>query len=532
MRKLTCLFVDDEPPIVNRVAGFFDKWKSQGLPYTLAFKTCSSREAGEQALLLKPDIFITDIVMPEMNGIELIKELQPKLPSTEFIILSAHSDFAYAKQAIAFNVLDYLVKIPLKESELLAALDKAKAKLLQREEKERQYRSAHSALKENVHRIRKQLVEEALEGGGRAAFRAEDVVTSFVPAGYCCFLVKFDDYAAFTDAYAPSDQRALKYGAFNIIEETINREGSGFSCELEPDAFVAYYGMKEKSALAIERRMQTTGAEIRDNLRDYLRLSMSVGCGGPYDGWENAGKACRQAERASWDGFYLGPGSVVTPASRLTYAPEHEAAFVRTMRGLTESFTPLQAEESKRALDEAMASLRTRKVQPRIVLACVQDYMDQVLRKLPGSGDEADAEASLDRLPHWERLLTRIEELWQRVSARLNASGIHPEMQKAMQYIASRLHEPISLGSVAEHVRMNANYVSELFKKELGENFIDYVNRLRIERAMGLMAASKDLSNLELANAVGIQTEKYFCTLFKKYVGVSPQKYMKTGRTK
>lgn len=279
MRKLTCLFVDDEPPIVNRVAGFFDKWKSQGLPYTLAFKTCSSREAGEQALLLKPDIFITDIVMPEMNGIELIKELQPKLPSTEFIILSAHSDFAYAKQAIAFNVLDYLVKIPLKESELLAALDKAKAKLLQREEKERQYRSAHSALKENVHRIRKQLVEEALEGGGRAAFRAEDVVTSFVPAGYCCFLVKFDDYAAFTDAYAPSDQRALKYGAFNIIEETINREGSGFSCELEPDAFVAYYGMKEKSALAIERRMQTTGAEIRDNLRDYLRLSMSVEIG-------------------------------------------------------------------------------------------------------------------------------------------------------------------------------------------------------------------------------------------------------------
>ncbi|MNR50928.1 Bifunctional transcriptional activator/DNA repair enzyme AdaA [compost metagenome] len=72
---------------------------------------------------------------------------------------------------------------------------------------------------------------------------------------------------------------------------------------------------------------------------------------------------------------------------------------------------------------------------------------------------------------------------------------------------------------------MNPSYVSELFKKELGINFTDYVSKRRIERAIELLRKS-DYSNLELAEAVGVHNEKYFCTLFKKITGTSPQKFV------
>lgn len=79
----------------------------------------------EECLRLKPDIVISDIVMPQMDGISMIEQLKPELPRTQYILLTAYSSFEYAQRAIHANVLEYIVKVPLREADLERALNKA-----------------------------------------------------------------------------------------------------------------------------------------------------------------------------------------------------------------------------------------------------------------------------------------------------------------------------------------------------------------------------------------------------------------------
>lgn len=532
MRKIRCLIVDDEPPIVQRLAAFFEKWKSQGAPYVLVGKTCSSREAVQLALELKPDVILTDIVMPELNGIELIGELKDKLPATEFIILSAYSDFTYAKQAIAYNVLDYLVKIPMKENEVYSALEKARGRLSQKEEKEQQYNSMKFIVKENIHRIRKQLIAELLRGdlSARAMeLRAGEMLTAFQPFGYCCFAVRIDDYERFCTEYGKNDQNSLRYAMLNIIEEIVNGAGHGFAYEPEPNLFLAFVSFKERSTANQEGRMYGTALDIQTNIKQYLKQSVSVGSSHIYSGWDMVGAAYRQAVRALWDSFYMGQCSIITQSRRFTYDEDDADHLLRSLRGISDSLTPLNAEASIEEMKELLTQVRVLKVAPVTLIEAVKQWMLELDRKLFGSSGRAtsNAELSFDFVTQWEQLMLLMNKGLKLVSGKLQTSDIHPEIMKAIQFIESRLAEPLSLSLVAEHIRMNSNYVSELFKKELQENFTDYVNRLRIEKAIALLSSNKDYSNLELAQAVGIQTEKYFCTLFKKYTGTSPQKFTK-----
>ncbi|MDF2926626.1 MAG: hypothetical protein K0R57_5540 [Paenibacillaceae bacterium] len=530
MRQISCLIVDDEPPFVQRLSGFFEKWRGQGTPFVLAGATCSSREALRLGLELKPDIVITDMVMPELNGIELVRMLKEALPGTEFIILSAYSEFNYAKQAIEINVSDYLVKIPLKEADVYAALEKARSVVLQREEKERKYHNLSYIVKDNLHRIRKQLVEELVRGDIQPRTmeqRAGELLTSFQPANYCCLTVRIDEEEQFRSMYGREDQKKLKYGMLNIIEEVLSQAGDGFACELEPNLFTAFVALKEKSTSALEQRMYETGLDMQVNIKKYLRQFVSVGSSQVHAGWDAAGRAYRQALLALGDSFYTGCGSVITQTRRFHYDEEEAGQFRKSVRRIADGLTPLQAEASRRELEQLMRSFRG-KVPPAALLEALREFITDMDRKLPGTtGLSAEPTAYIAGLLHWEQALAALDASWQRAFVLLEESDIHPEIRKAVAFIAENVAEPLSLGLVAEHIKMNANYVSELFKKELGENFTDYVNRLRVEKAIQLLNSSRDYSNLELAQSVGIQTEKYFCTLFKKYTGTSPQKYVK-----
>lgn len=122
MRSYRCLIVDDEDLILQRLEKIFETY---GDKYPIIGKAYSGQDAIDMAMELKPDIILTDIVMPGMDGIEMIERLRDKLPTTAFIILSAYSDFTYAKRAIHQNVQDYIVKVPLNTSDIKIALDKA-----------------------------------------------------------------------------------------------------------------------------------------------------------------------------------------------------------------------------------------------------------------------------------------------------------------------------------------------------------------------------------------------------------------------
>ncbi|WNR44633.1 response regulator transcription factor [Paenibacillus roseipurpureus] len=531
MREVTCLIVDDEPPMVQRLQAYFGRWADLKLPFRLIGQAYSGAEALEMAVELRPDLILTDIVMPGMDGIELIRQLRERLPGVEVIILSAYSDFAYAKQAIAMGVFEYLVKVPLREEDVRIALSKARDNVIAREEKERRLQSLSGSVKENSYRLRKHLLEELLRGDVSEAVmerRSAELVPGFQPRQYGCFAVRFDNYDVFCAEYSPADRNTLKYGMLNIIEEVLQSRGSCFACELQRSVIVAFATIPAGSEQSFDRICYELGENVRDAIKTYLRISVSVGVSRRYSGWSQAAAAYEEAKAALTDAFYASFGTVITPNRRISYM---EADW----RELTERFEltleRMSGKSNGEALTPLLQGLHTYRVSPIRLVSYIEGWSARLRqRMLTGGQTDVAAKSAYAECIHLHQLVERLRIEWERLHTLVEAegSGLRAEMVKAMRYVEDHLKESISLGVVAEHIHLNPSYVSELFKKELGINFTDYVSKRRIERAIELLR-KRDYSNLELAEAVGVHNEKYFCTLFKKITGTSPQKFVATS---
>lgn len=528
---ITCLIVDDEPPMVRRLQRMFERWAEQRLPYQLIGTAYSVDEGLEQAARLKPNLILTDVVMPGKTGLEMIRELRESHPRIEFIILSSYSDFTYAKQAIAMGVFEYLVKVPLRELEVLAALAKARDNVLAWEEKDRKLHSLSGSVKGDSHRMRKQLLEELIRGEMSPAAmerRSLEYASGFQPHQYACQVVRLDDYAAFCAEYSPADRNSLKYGMLNIMEEVLQASGGCFVCEMSPDTVVGFSMIQAAGEQGFDSKGLELAEEILTHVKTYMRLSVSVGLSRRHRGWEKAADAYREASAALADSFYYSFGMVVTPNRRLVYNEADASVVFERFENLLDR---VSSTSDRDELAPLLKLLHTYRIPSDVLLPYVERWLVRLQRKLSPAGNELKdlPRLQLDVCTHLHQLTERIRMEWERILSKAELVYLRPDMAKAVLYVEEHLHEPLSLSHVADHIHLNLSYVSELFKKELGINFTDYVAKRRIERAIELMR-KRSFTNQELAEAVGIPNEKYFCTLFKKITGSTPQKYETSGR--
>lgn len=528
-RTFRCLLVDDEALILQRLELLLGAMAPE---FALAGCAYSGEEAIELADRLRPDIVVTDIVMPGIDGIEMVERWKARHPLTEFIILTAYKDFDYAKRALRNQVHDYLTKVPLKEGELYAALRRAAASIGERERRTEQLFELSAARQEHKYRIRRQLVSELLQGAISPA-RIERVArdTGIHLGHYCCLVIEIDQYEPFCRAYSGSDRAILKYGLLNIVEETINRDGDGFACELDDSRLIGWVSWPTVRSEAVrnEYGLQLGGAIVA-NVRQYLRLSVSVGFSAFHNGWGGMPEAFKQAQAALEDVYYSAGGAVVTPMSRLRYEPAQAEALTALFHRLYDALKREQAESEAPALMELIAQAAGGRRIPRQVMTA---KWSELLGGLHGT-----MLALKKQPPAWSaQALAKLSFADQLGAVRQYVSEClrelrpvqRPEIVKAKQLIERNLTRKLTLHEIAEHVNLAPTYFSALFKKEVQENLIDYINRKKIERAAEMLKTG-DYSNHELSDAVGIFNERYFCTLFKDHYAITPQKYRKRFR--
>ncbi|NIK77756.1 YesN/AraC family two-component response regulator [Paenibacillus castaneae] len=126
----------------------------------------------------------------------------------------------------------------------------------------------------------------------------------------------------------------------------------------------------------------------------------------------------------------------------------------------------------------------------------------------------------------------RIERMEKLVDSKLLDSmgeedSYSPQVQEAILYLKEHLHEPLTMRDTAEHLHMNASYLSVLFKEQTGITFSDYLTRRRVQRAKELLSSTR-LTIADIADQVGYQTAKYFVKVFRSLEGMSPGQYRKT----
>lgn len=513
---LSVLLVDDELPLREELRMY--PWEEHG------FELVGEAENGADALRFcqscVPDVVITDITMPSMDGLELFRRLKEQYALTKVILLTCHSEFAYAQEAVQLGAVDYLVKVRMRGSDLERALNKAKEALrrdysMHRNEIEQRRLQQSRTLAlyaAGVYEDRSGL-ERLLRDTWQLTFPLRPVALHVKAKPENRLLIKqeAEDALSRMEVAArtfPFTWLPVEEGVYLLL---FRQEESG-SAGLK--------GQTEDMCRLLSEELETRLPFISEAVRLYAVLGEQV------NGPEVFLDCCRRVTEEHPQHFYE-PGTLVFDGSvGRDYADPDDAASADMLEKLrfAKGNRDILADNLRHELPQWA---RKSGIHPDALKEWAVSRRSLWLEDLDGRGGSGRHSASVRAIAEAATLDELVSVLVHELEA---ADGGQTKMRKeiadAVRYIDDHLDGPVTLTAVARHIGFSAYYLSRLFREETGISFNEYIAKQRIAKAVHLLQTTS-LRVYEVGNAVGIPSYRYFTALFRKYTGLSPTEYRK-----
>ncbi|AFH63996.1 response regulator transcription factor [Paenibacillus caseinilyticus] len=497
----TLLLVEDEPYVRETIKSTVD-WSSAG------FRLVGEAEDGAEALeligRLRPDLVICDIVMPVMDGIEVLEKAKAAYPESRFIMLTCMNEFEYARSALEHGASGYLLKLSLSPEALLGALSKAAKEL----ERERLQREAAAAVYLQQHCDA--LWARRLHAGAAAlpamdaAAPAEGEPPALSPFPYVSVLT------AWTGTLMPAGKEAA------ALEECFGGERP-YVFEYERDGITTrFYWSRVRPPSRLRAPEEAEPAV-------WLPEAAS-------GGWEEAWLQTLNGLDEAW---YSGARGLLPPLPGRPSGGTGGQVAWEWERDLWKSVELRQRSTAGELLGRLWKAMEEgRWPSPAVKAFALQ--CDRTFAKMLGAaGGPAEELVTQRRHAGLQEALYRRLAAYEEASAEsANLQTDHAELNKVIRHIHGHLHEDLNLTGLARFVNMDPHYFSKLFKKKTGENLISYVQRQRVEQAKKLLLET-NMPVKEIGERLGFENENYFFRTFKRWTNETPGAFRKThgGRT-
>ncbi|WP_159884823.1 helix-turn-helix domain-containing protein [Paenibacillus puerhi] len=510
-RWLNVIVVDDELPLRQELRSF--PWGDWGA--VLAGEAENGLEALRLCRDCQPDVIVTDITMPLMNGIELTAHLKREFPAAQVILLTCHSDFEYAREALRLGALEYLVKVTLDESELERAINRA------REAIEREWAHRRTAL-EQRRREQSKLIGRLLKDRSR---EDEAMASELIGSG---LISKLPARLAMIKVQSGEEDRVFVEQEIQSALEAMELSASpGFSwLPVSSMEYALFFQEDEPQASQLRIRLEAVVRGLNQALDVNLPFlpNKAVIYGVISESLTNV-KEYRQAFALSklWQEakFYEPEAAQSIFIGRPVPLSAMDKASSAQLLG------PLQRYSAAES-DDLIVYLQTEFVRNCLKLRYSPDDLKEGVSDFLEAWDSGGAsDPELSDIRH-AATLSHLVEAMVRCMERKNSqrSRLRLEIQEAKQYIEQHLHEPVTLQLLADKVALSPHYLSRLFREEIGESVHEYITRLRMELAIRLLQQT-NLKVYEVAERAGIPSYRYFSTMFRSWTGVSPTEYKK-----
>ncbi|REK62493.1 MAG: DNA-binding response regulator [Cohnella sp.] len=522
--------IDDEDEVREGIIGKTD-WAAFGFELAGAFG--NGKDALEAAEAGPPDLVITDICMPFMDGLELTKRLGERYRDIKTVILTGYEDFEYAKRAISLKVHEYLLK-PINFQEFSDLLARLKRELDEERERREDLQRLRLQLNESLPLLREKFLERLVT----TSVNGEEIERKFRMFGislkgpaYLALVMDIDEPAGEATGGKETERELLRFGAANIVQEIFGQEGGGlvFGTKDEKTAilfsgapetcFVTAQSLAEQAAYCIEK---------------YLKLRVSFGIGRIRDRISNLSSSYLEAISALDYRFLLGKNRIIAiddvekgrNRHRNGYA-EWEKKLISAMKTGDEKAFAARIAEWIEQLKETLPSAEKGYASIQRFLVSVMNLIEET-----GYGEEAFEAArpfahiltlkTLDDIKDW---LTDLGLAVIRQMECLRSNEAHSHLRRAEAFIRENYSDPgLSLQHAAQKACMSMNYFSAMFKQYSGETFVEYLTRIRLEKAKELLAGTA-LKTYEIAERVGYEDPQYFSVIFKRNVGMTPKEF-------
>ena len=535
------ILVDDEEEVRKSIIRKID-WTSVG------FTVVGDAENGEEALEkiegLEPDVVLTDIRMPYMDGLTLAERIRQKYPSMKIVIFSGYDDFEYAKGAIKLNVTEYILK-PVNVEELTAILKRIKTNLDEEIEQKRNVTLLRENYRKSLPILREQFLKDLISRPMEKETVLDLVEEYGIPlAGakkWIAIAVELEQELAQEDAPLPlhEEKNLIPISVIQIMEENL-KPYYRFS-------LVSFSGTAEAEIagiVAVDNGNSQTGlidilGDICKEIRKLVKVPVTIGIGHSAAELGNISVSFKSALDALGYRAIVGTGGTiyindVEPVSggKLQFGGEDESAFVQAIK-----FGPEEKiEEAVQQIVKRMSDARVHVRQYQAYVLSVANCMIQLTQQYDLNLEEifADDPLGLDPFTVIQQALNRDNFSRWLYQAALKINGAmnrerdntaRQVMEKAKQYIMDNYQDPdLSVEQICRYLHMSPAYFSTMFKKATGQTYVAYLTEIRLNKAVELLNMTDDKTYV-IASKVGYQEQNYFSYVFKKRFGVSPTKF-------
>lgn len=516
------LIVDDKSLVIEGLKNLLD-WKSYGIQ--IVGEADDGQKGIALAQNLKPNIIITDIKMPGMNGLDMIKKIRDTDPTIHFIVISGYDDFELAKKAFQYGAIDYLIK-PVDFDQLDNVLKRILEKLKTATKEENEKAKVNLALQKSRRVILKEALTDLLIG------RYDTIDT--VEAKLNLAEVKLGDesFAVMVVRVAnglkenPSSKDALK-----LAEEYLESIKFGYSVSIND----------ETTAIVITA--PGLNYQWLRILADFLYMkfftgdSFTIGVGDIYWQLNRIKHSYIEAERAV-QYHYLIKSPVIHYIDAQDSIRNLEKVNYPTLleKSIMESIKLVSRDSLQRELDHYFYGINERNIELTSFKNIIIEMLIIIKKELYSVNidlsdifiDDYEEIYSILRMRSISEIriavmsfLDKIMNFMERTS---NKSG-NQIVQEVLNYIDKcYMSSDISVAEIAEKICLTPNYISSIVKKVTGENFSDIVLKKRIERAKELLF-DVTLKTYEIAEMVGYTNPNYFSNTFRKIVGLTPAEF-------
>lgn len=526
MELYRVLLVDDEEDIREGISRKMD-WL--GLGFSLVGEAANGQDALELAESLRPDVILTDIKMPFMDGLELCRILTDRLPAARFVVFSGFDAFEYAKQAIQMNVVEYILK-PINADELSAVLRRLKDQLDRERAERRNVELLRSRYTENLPVLRELFYANLLDGHIEPGTERERAARLDID-------LQGEEWAVGL-AYIGSDRRdALStLSVQKLLEESLTADRCRLT--LYNDWVAVIVSLTESftiyDLIRVLDRVCTLAAS-------YLGLTLTVGVGAPCKELSGMARSAAEARTALEYRSMVGRGQVIyigdlepDGGQVLTF----EEADERTLTAAVRLGSEQEVRDAAAALAGKIREANPSAGQYNLFLMELVTHLMKMTRRSGVGVEEVfgtgfslpiqdSALPSLEELEGWcaERYL----RLWTLIRRRQTDSA-GQMVETAKEYIRQHYAESdLSVEKLCAYLHLSSTYFSTLFKRETGTSFTAYVTTVRMEAAAEAIRGTEEKTYL-IAQRCGYEDPNYFSYVFKRHFGVTPTKYRSEGK--
>ena len=527
--KYTVLLVDDEEEVIQVI---MRKINWEGLGFSVIGYATNGVKAFELVEEYQPDVVMTDIKMPYMDGIELAGRIRTEYPATKILFFTGFDDFEYAKEAVHLEAEEYILK-PVNSVEMTNVFTRMKIKLDQEISEKRNTETLQRYYLESLPLLQANFYSTLIEGRIREEELPKylaDCQISLTGPYFCCLVIHT------SASRAPQNMNPM------LLSTSVHKQARERLGEKWRAKFFTYLG---NTVLIAQMGTENEVSELTDEcdrfcryVRRMIEAVVTVGIGEVCENILDLSQSYAGAREAvSYRGIY---GATRAINIKEIAPQEIRGAGNTGEEAMTNLFKMIRLgseEEVSQAVERYWKQISLPEISLQQHHIAVMEMVSALYRFSANNEIEMEQEPFLENMGElYVRLLDLEPEalkkwlletslLFREKLIRARSRSTKSFVVKAMEYVRSHYaDEEISLDQVCEVLGVSSSYFSTIFKKETGNSFIGYLTDFRMEQAARLLIGTNEKSYI-IAKQVGYADPNYFSYVFKRKYGVSPSKY-------